>query len=85
MNLYVSREGQTFGPYTVEQAREYLEQGQLLSTDYAMAQGDSEWKTLPEILGSDASVPAVESQVAVPEGEQLADESSSKNASMSDS
>ena len=55
MNLYVSREGQTFGPYTIEQAREYLEQGQLLSTDYAMAQGDSEWKTLN--LGSDASVP----------------------------
>ena len=47
-----------------------------------MAQGDSEWKTLPEILGSDASVPAVESQTAVSEGEQSPEESSSKNASM---
>jgi len=82
MNLYVSREGQTFGPYTAEQAREYLEQGQLLSTDYAMVQGDSEWKTLPEILGDDASVPAVETQTSGTEGEQSPDESSSKNASM---
>ena len=51
MNLYVSRDGQTFGPYTVEQAHQYLNGGQLLTSDFALLEGSSEWKTLPEVLG----------------------------------
>ena len=50
MNLYVSRNGQTFGPYTSEQAKTFLDAKQLLETDFALVEGSSEWKLLPEIL-----------------------------------
>lgn len=51
MNLYVSRDGQTFGPYTVDQAKEFLHSGQLLATDFALYEGESEWKNLGVLLG----------------------------------
>ena len=40
MNIYVSRDGQTFGPYTPDQAREFLQAGQLLATDFALYEGE---------------------------------------------
>ena len=52
MNLYLSREGQTFGPYTVDQAREYLAAGQFSPNDYALFEGQTEWKSLGELLVS---------------------------------
>jgi len=48
--LYVSRDGQTFGPYNLEQATQFLQAGQLLASDYAMLEGQTEWKFLPDIL-----------------------------------
>ena len=51
-SLFVSRDGQTFGPYTFEQATQYLQAGQLLASDYAMLEGQSEWKLLPEVLNA---------------------------------
>jgi hypothetical protein len=51
MNLYLSRDGQTFGPYTVDQAREYLVAGQFFPNDYALFEGETEWKPLGELLG----------------------------------
>ena len=50
MNLYVSRSGQTFGPYTIEQAKSFLDSNQLLPSDYALIEGTTEWKLLPDIL-----------------------------------
>ena len=55
MNLYVSRNGQTFGPYTVDQAKAFLDSNQLLSTDYALIEGTTEWKLLPEVLSSSSA------------------------------
>jgi hypothetical protein len=49
-SLFVSRDGQTFGPYTLEQAQQFFLAGQLLSSDYAMLEGQSEWKLLPEVI-----------------------------------
>ena len=48
MNIYVSRNGQTFGPYTAEQAKQFLETNQLLPTDFALIEGNTEWSTLPK-------------------------------------
>ena len=56
MNLYVSRDGQTFGPYTVDQAKEFLHSGQLLATDFALYEGESEWKSLGVLLGQNERV-----------------------------
>ncbi|MDG1138656.1 MAG: GYF domain-containing protein [Opitutales bacterium] len=52
MNIFVSRNGQTFGPYPKEQAKQYLEAGQLLASDYALIEGTSEWKNLAGLLSS---------------------------------
>ena len=48
--LYVSRDGQTFGPYNFDQASQFLQAGQLLASDYAMLEGQSEWRFLPDVL-----------------------------------
>jgi hypothetical protein len=48
--LYVSRDGQTFGPYNFDQASQFLLAGQLLATDYAMLEGQTEWRFLPDVL-----------------------------------
>ena len=50
MNLYVSRNGQTFGPYTFEQAKHFFDSNQLLSTDLALVEGTEQWKLLPDLL-----------------------------------
>ncbi len=50
--LYVSRDGQTFGPYDLKQANQFLQAGQLLPSDYAMLEGQTEWKFLPDILNT---------------------------------
>jgi hypothetical protein len=58
MNIYVSRDGQTFGPYTSDQAREFLKTGQLLATDFALYEGETEWKTLSSLFDvSDQPIP----------------------------
>ena len=56
MNLYVSRDGQTFGPYSKDQARQFLEAGQLLATDHALLEGSAEWSTLGNLLNQVVSV-----------------------------
>ena len=50
MKLYLSREGQTFGPYTIEQAREYLSSGQFLEQDFALFEGQTDWQPLSQLL-----------------------------------
>lgn len=48
--LHISRNGQTFGPYSVAQTKEFLHSGQLLPSDYAMLDGESQWSNLKELL-----------------------------------
>ena len=50
MNIYVSRNGETFGPYSAEQAKQFLEAGQLLATDYALYEGQTLPKNIPGSL-----------------------------------
>ena len=50
MKLFVSRNGQTFGPYSLGQAKDFLAANQLLSTDYALIEGTNEWKPLKEVI-----------------------------------
>ena len=65
MNLYVSRNGQTFGPYSAEQAKSFLESKQLLETDFALVEGTTEWENLAEVLSKlDNKPPATTSNPA---------------------
>jgi len=49
--IWVSREGQTTGPYSVKDVHAYLASGQLEKSDTASWEGDSEWSNLENILG----------------------------------
>ena len=90
-SLFVSREGQTFGPYTFDQATKFLQAGQLLSTDYAMLEGQSEWKFLPDVLNAlkeaanrqsmaiNADLPMMRTQVSTPQKSTKKKESAKKS------
>jgi len=51
VNITVSRNGQQFGPYTVEQATAYFLSGHLSHADLAWQEGASKWVPLSIILG----------------------------------
>ncbi|MBT3569979.1 MAG: DUF4339 domain-containing protein [Opitutae bacterium] len=61
-NLLVERNGQNFGPYSVAEAKQYLEGGELSQTDSACWEGASEWLPLNQLLARAATPsPAPES------------------------
>lgn len=51
MQIYLARNNQQAGPYTVEQLNQMLTNQQVLLTDLVWHQGMSEWKTLGELTG----------------------------------
>ena len=63
MNIHVTRDGQDFGPYEVEDINGYLKLGTLLPTDMAWHEGLPGWIPLFQIRG--VQVP-VETQVHAP-------------------
>ena len=48
--IHINREGNSLGPYPESRARELLQQGELLPTDYAWCSGEDGWKPLSELL-----------------------------------
>ena len=50
MEVYVSKGGQQYGPYTVEQLREYVQQGNFLTGDYACFDGQN-WVAIADVPG----------------------------------
>jgi len=51
MMIHVMRDGQQFGPYTLEDANAYLAQGTLLPTDQAWYEGAPDWVLLTQVPG----------------------------------
>ena len=51
MMIHVMRDGQQFGPYTLEDANAYLAQGTLLPTDQAWYEGAPDWMLLTQVPG----------------------------------
>jgi hypothetical protein len=52
--LYVLRQGETFGPFREEQLRKGVEEGHFSLEDSVRTEGEKEWRPLSEILGTDA-------------------------------
>jgi len=50
-NIYIHKDGQQTGPFTLAQIRARLKDGQLQATDHAWYQGAAEWTTLSAIPG----------------------------------
>ena len=69
MQIYISRDGETKGPYSIEDVNAYLKDGTLLPSDLACQEGMDEWMPLNEIpsviVTGDESTPTqnTESQI----------------------
>ena len=55
MHFQVSRNGQTYGPYTFEDLGRYVTSGNVLPTDLAKSEDMSDWLPVSQILGSPAA------------------------------
>jgi hypothetical protein len=51
MTLYITKNGQQLGPYTLSQARELVANGTLLATDWAWYEGITNWIPLQQVPG----------------------------------
>ena len=51
MEIFINREDEDYGPYTVEEAQGLLASGDLLPQDYAWYEGAADWMALEEIPG----------------------------------
>jgi hypothetical protein len=59
MTYQVSRNGQLYGPYTLEDLRRYVAAGNVLPGDMAKSEDMPEWATVAEVLGMPVAAPPV--------------------------
>ncbi|WP_076789663.1 DUF4339 domain-containing protein [Chlorobium sp. KB01] len=57
MLIHIKRNEEIFGPYSVEEARSYLQSGRLSLTDFAQMEGTSEWIPLASVPGLKSAPP----------------------------
>jgi len=57
MQLYITRNGQQFGPYSIEEVRNHLSSGEMMSTDLAWHHGAADWMPLTQVLAKVSSTP----------------------------
>lgn len=55
--IHIARAGQKFGPFTLDQARDYVANGQLLATDLAWFEGATDWMPLHSVPGLARTTP----------------------------
>lgn len=51
MQIYINRDGQQFGPFSLDQVNQGLVEGQLLPNDFAFYEGLQQWTPLGQIQG----------------------------------
>ena len=54
MTYRVTRNGQIYGPYTLEEIERYLASGNIVPQDFAQAEGAAEWTPVAQLLSSAA-------------------------------
>ena len=52
MGIHVSKDGQQYGPYSLEELKTYLESGQFAANDFGLSEGGTEWQQLGEMLST---------------------------------
>ena len=52
MTYHVSRNGQMYGPYTLEDLQRYVATGNILPTDMAKSEDMPDWLPVAQILGT---------------------------------
>lgn len=68
MPYTVSRNGQTYGPYTLEDLQRYVASGNILPSDMAKSEEMPDWLPVAQILGTPASIPPVAPAYPQPSG-----------------
>lgn len=66
MLYQVSRNGQIYGPYTIDDLRRYVSSGNVLLTDLAKSEEMSDWLPVSQLLGAAAAETMPTSAPAVP-------------------
>ena len=51
MKYQLARNGQTYGPYSLDELRQYLASGNVQPTDLAVGEGMTEWEPVAKVLG----------------------------------
>ncbi|MGC8882628.1 MAG: GYF domain-containing protein [Bryobacteraceae bacterium] len=64
MQYFISRGGQTYGPYPEEEIRRMLSEGRILASDLCWTQGMPQWQPVSQVFGAPA-VPAPPPPAAV--------------------
>src|ERR1700761_3084111 len=57
MTLYITRNGQQLGPYSLEQTQQFVAAGNLVLTDLAWYERLATWIPLAQVPGFDAQTP----------------------------
>lgn len=65
MLYHISRDGQNYGPYTLEDLQRYVASGNVLLTDMARAEDATEWVPVSQLLGAGAVGTGAAQQPAV--------------------
>ncbi len=54
MNYWVSRGGQQYGPYSLADLQKYVAQGNIVGTDLACGEGQTQWVPVAQVLAASA-------------------------------
>ncbi len=57
MNYFISRAGQQYGPYTLDEVQRYFSSGNILATDLARSEAMEQWAPVSQIIGNIPSQP----------------------------
>lgn len=52
MNYHISRNGETYGPYSLADLQRYVASGNILLTDLARSEGMTEWVPVSQVVGN---------------------------------
>ncbi len=66
MHFQVSRNGQMYGPYTLDDMQRYLASGNILPTDLAKSEDMPDWLPVAQILGQAPTQPPIQPPVQPP-------------------
>ena len=74
MKVYVHKDGKQYGPYTVEQLRHYVRQGNFTTADHACHDGQN-WVTIADVPGfAEATRPTAVPSPTAPRQDQVVQE-----------
>lgn len=66
MQYHIARDGQTYGPYTLDDLRRYVASGNVLPTDMAKGEDTPDWVPVSQLLGTPGVAPGYQQSATGP-------------------